>query len=213
MSSTREPPTYESSVFINCPFDTDYAPLFRAIVFTLEFCHFRARCSLEIEDSGVTRAEKLIRIIRNSRFGIHDISRTESSVDGLPRFNMPYEFGIFIGQKFSGIRKQSQKSTLVLDREKYRYQRYFSDIAGQDIRSHAGHIDTLIRELRSWLQGQVTRHLPGSKYLCEQYAQFNLDLPRILQLARMTQADLENYHDFLRLIGDWIEGDTKTKNH
>ncbi len=32
MTTRREPPTFEESVFINCPFDAEYAPLFRAMV-------------------------------------------------------------------------------------------------------------------------------------------------------------------------------------
>src|SRR5258707_13086398 len=103
MSATRRPrkPSYDTSVFINCPFDTDYRPLFRALVFVIEYCEFAARCALEVDDSGETRSGKIIRLIENSRFGIHDISRTEVNPEGLPRFNMPYEFGIFMGFKCS----------------------------------------------------------------------------------------------------------------
>ena len=34
MISGRDPPTFEESVFLNCPFDAEYAPLFRAMVRT-----------------------------------------------------------------------------------------------------------------------------------------------------------------------------------
>ncbi len=49
----------------------------------------------------------------------------------LPRFNMPLELGIFLGAKRFGSQKQKQKNGLILDREKYRYQSFCSDIAGQ----------------------------------------------------------------------------------
>jgi len=29
---------YQRNVFVNCPFDADYQPLFQAIVFTVEDC-------------------------------------------------------------------------------------------------------------------------------------------------------------------------------
>src|SRR3712207_156297 len=93
----RGKPTYNNSVFINCPFDDDYRPLFRALVFAIEACGFGARCALEVDDAGETRAEKLIRLIRASRYGVHDISRTEVNAERLPRFNMPFEFGLFVG--------------------------------------------------------------------------------------------------------------------
>ncbi|WP_460993990.1 hypothetical protein, partial [Staphylococcus aureus] len=71
----------------------------------------------------------MLRIIRESRFGIHDISRTESNAEGLPRFNMPFEFGLFVGFRASGAPRPSQKAVLLLDREKFRYQKFLSDIA------------------------------------------------------------------------------------
>ena len=67
MSATRRPrkPSYDTSVFINCPFDTDYRPLFRALVFVIEYCEFAARCALEVDDSGETRSGKIIRLIEH----------------------------------------------------------------------------------------------------------------------------------------------------
>ncbi|MEO1034443.1 MAG: hypothetical protein AAFX44_02670 [Pseudomonadota bacterium] len=56
--------------------------------------------------------------------------------NGLPRFNMPLELGVFVGAKRFGDSAQKNKKTLILDREPYRYQEFISDIAGQDIKSH-----------------------------------------------------------------------------
>jgi hypothetical protein len=39
-------------VFINCPFDRDYLPLFHALVFTVARCGFTPRCALEVVDSA-----------------------------------------------------------------------------------------------------------------------------------------------------------------
>ena len=42
-------------------------------------------------------------IIKASRFGIHDVSRTESDkASALPRFNMPLELGFFLGARAFG---------------------------------------------------------------------------------------------------------------
>jgi len=38
---------YRQSVFINCPFDNQYWPLFEALVFTVIACEFEPRCALE----------------------------------------------------------------------------------------------------------------------------------------------------------------------
>lgn len=202
-SPARKRP-YATSVFVNCPFDDMYQPLFRALVFVIEYCGFGVRCALEADDSGVTRAEKLLAIIAGSQFGIHDISRTESNAEGLPRFNMPYEFGLFVGFKASGAIKQARKVVLVLDRERYRYQKFLSDIAGQDIRSHADNPDTLIREVRNWLQNQTARQLHGAEFVSERYRVFCLEMPSLLATLRKTVSDLENFYDFHRLVCDWV---------
>jgi hypothetical protein len=207
MPAKRRRPTYANSVFVNCPFDTEYVPLFRALVFTIEFCGFQTRCALEADDSGETRAAKLLRIIGESRYGIHDISRTESNADGLPRFNMPYEFGLFVGFKAGGVTKQSKKAVLVLDREPYRYQKFLSDIAGQDIRHHRNDPDSLIATVRAWLQNQLgaTRELPGGEYIAERYREFLVDAHTLLTALRKSAADLDNFFDFHTLVFDWVE--------
>lgn len=70
-------PRYADNVFVNCPFDTDYKPIFDAIVFAVFDCGYVARCALEIDDASQVRIDKIARIIAESKFSIHDISRTE----------------------------------------------------------------------------------------------------------------------------------------
>lgn len=123
-------------VFINCPFDSGYQPIFRAIVFAVYDLGFVARCALEDDDSGEVRLVKIHRMIEECRFGINDLSTvTLDTVTGLPRFNMPLELGLFLGCKRFGPESQSRKRTLILDSEQYRYRQFISDIAGQDIRA------------------------------------------------------------------------------
>lgn len=68
---------YEYSVFLNCPFDEAYRPLFEALVFAVHDCGYIARCALEVSDAREVRIQKITKIIEGCRFGIHDISRTE----------------------------------------------------------------------------------------------------------------------------------------
>ena len=131
-------PTYEDSVFLNVPFDSKYKRIFDALVFAVHDCGFSARSALEIEDSGEARVDKILNIIEQSKFGIHDISRAGvDSVTRLARFNMPLELGFFLGAKRYGSKRHFQKRCLILDRESYRYRNFCSDISGQDIRAHA----------------------------------------------------------------------------
>jgi hypothetical protein len=134
---------YEDSVFINCPFDEEYEKLFQALVFAIHDCGFVARCALEASDSGEVRIKKILDIIDECKFGIHDISRTELSRNTkLPRFNMPLELGLFLGAKQFDKKRTEQRVCLVLDKTKFRYQKFCSDIAGQDMKWAGGHGDT-----------------------------------------------------------------------
>jgi len=108
---------YEDNVFINCPFDEEYKPIFDVIIFTVHDAGFVARCALEISDATQNRFEKIVKIISESKYGIHDISRTElDPLNSLPRFNMPLELGLFLGCRKFGSRKHSTKVCVILDK-------------------------------------------------------------------------------------------------
>jgi len=67
---------------------------------------------------------------------------------------MPYELGLFIGCTVFADGPHKNKKALILDRERYRYARYLSDIAGQDIQDHKGDVAQLIKKVRNWLASQ-----------------------------------------------------------
>jgi hypothetical protein len=46
------------------------------------------------------------------------------------------ELGLFLGAKRFGDEEQRRKRALVLDVERYRYQRFISDLAGVDVTPH-----------------------------------------------------------------------------
>jgi hypothetical protein len=168
-------------VFINCPFTDDYQANFQAIVFTVIRSGFTPRCARESDDGGEVRFEKICRIIRECPYSVHDISKTELDADsGLPRFNMPFELGLFLGAKRFGGRLHNRKKTLIFDRDRFRYQSYISDVAGQDIHEHKGDVDQLIRELAAWLRNEVRDpRVPGGFAIAAEFEKFRDDLPAI----------------------------------
>lgn len=192
-------------VFINCPFDREYQPLFEAIVFCVTACGFRARCTLEKTDGGEVRIETIYSLIRQCNHGIHDISRTEVKRQPyqLPRFNMPLELGIFLGAKKFG-RLFAKKRCLVMDRAPYRYKRFISDIGGQDIKAHNKSPNCVIRQVRNWLQSAPGKAaLPGGKRISEQYLQFRRELPIIADESDLDSTQL-TFIDYLQLASNWL---------
>jgi hypothetical protein len=199
--------SYDASVFINCPFDSAYRPLFEAVVFAVYDCGFYPRTALEVDDSSEVRIGKIIRIIAECRLAIHDISRTQlDRGTRLPRFNMPLELGIFIGAKAFGSGEQRAKAAIVFDTERYRYQKYISDIAGQDIRAHGGKPAELIKQVRDFLvthcgEGVI---LPGAPMLVERYLNFREGLPATCAELRLAPEDL-TFRDLTNLVVGWLK--------
>lgn len=198
---------YADSVFLNCPFDDDYRPFFRAIVFTIHDAGFVARCALEISDATQDRLTRIASIVEGCRYGIHDISRTEVGGSGLPRFNMPFELGLFMGSKRYGGRKQRGKSCLVLDREPYRYQRFLSDISGSDIESHDGRPEQAVGRVRDWLRTASKRTtIPGGKRIWTRYERFIEDLAALCTTLGVDEEDL-SFPDYSNMVVEWLRED------
>lgn len=200
---------YETGIFINCPFDALFQPIFDAIVFCVFDCGFRPRCALEASDSGEVRVEKILNIIRDCRFGIHDLSRTElDKATELPRFNMPLELGMFLAAKRFGVGRQKRKVCLVLDRERFRYQKFISDIAGQDIRSHDGDPEKAIREVRDWLRTAMPgRSLPGGTEVVRRYRLFKKAVPRLCRELRIGEQEV-TFADLMHVNERWLASGT-----
>ncbi len=196
--------TYDNQVFINCPFDKKYLPLFNVMVFSIIDCGFAPRCSKEVHDSGQVRIEKITQIIRECRFGIHDLSRIELSKNsGLPRFNMPLELGLFLGAKAFGDSQQNNKNCLILDKQEYRYQKMLSDIAGQDISFHRNNKKKLIGVIRKWLNHYSKETIPGETAILERYNSFKAALPAMCESCDLKENEL-TYFDYLKFAGTWI---------
>ncbi|MBB4639050.1 hypothetical protein [Longimicrobium terrae] len=199
--------TYDTSVFINCPFDAAYRPLFEAVVFATFDCGFHPRCSLEMEDSSQVRIEKINQIIQQSRLAIHDISRTQlDPAFQLPRFNMPLELGIFLGAKAFGSGVQRRKAALVLDVDRYRYQKYISDLAGQDIRAHAEDPETAIHQIRDFLGAHCVPGivLSGGDLIIERYRAFRPAMAAYCRALRI-RAEYLTFRDLTTFIIGWLK--------
>ncbi|WP_242127734.1 nucleotide-binding protein [Sphingobium sp. Sx8-8] len=194
-------------VFINCPFDKDFKPIFQALVFTIFACGFRPRSARELDDGGQTRIDKLYGLIEECRYGIHDLSRTElDDVHKLPRFNMPLELGLFLGAKRYGDKAQHGKRLLILDIERFRYQKFISDLAGIDIHEHGGKAEAAARETRDWLANVSRRQIASADRVVRLYDQFTVDLPALAAALEFDPVKIP-YVDFERIVVGWLTRD------
>lgn len=203
---TGTSPKFARSIFINCPFDQQYQAMFLAIVYGVQDAGFIPRCAREAYDSGDVRISKITRIIGECQLSIHDISRTDlDPVHGLPRFNMPLELGIDLGCRAFGLGKLRSKKCLIFDSEAYRYQKFISDIAGQDPTAHDGDPKVAIAKISNWLRTDTSfTPIPGGRLLNQRCEQFTIDLPRLCAQIKV-EVDELLFADYTRLVYEWLK--------
>lgn len=179
----------------------------RALIFAVFACGFAPRLALEADNAGDTRFAKIVKLIDLCRFGIHDLSRMGLSPrTSLPRFNMPFELGLFLGaHHFNPPARQRLKVALILDTEPERYRQSLSDLAGMDIKTHGDTPETAVLIVRNWLGGQQPRpeDFPSVETVLAQFDTFQRDLPGMCALKAYTPATL-TYHDYTNFARVWL---------
>ncbi len=203
---------YETNVFINCPFDEKYKPTFDAVTFAIHDAGFVARTALEENNTAPERHSKIIKLIKDCKYGIHDISRVETDpASGLPRLNMAYECGMFYGAQLFGNASQKKKEILVLDAEPHRYKQTMSDIAGKDASSHDNDPLKAIECVRRFLNSKERGSLPGATQMKGRFQKFSADLPLIASSMSCTPAELRSldyWSDLVIAMVEWIKQNT-----
>lgn len=196
-------PNYDQNVFINCPFDNQYKPLFEAILFAVHRCGYILRCAKEFEDSSSIRIRNIVQLIRESKYSIHDLSRVSlDATEELPRFNMPLELGICYGAINFGNKKQKDNKFLIIESQRFRYQKFISDLAGQDIRAHNDNIFEAISIVRNFLSNTKMIN-PSPSIINEDYEKFVNDLPMLCKETNWIVNEL-TFAEFSFLVTTWL---------
>ncbi|MEO1259761.1 MAG: hypothetical protein AAFZ15_13295 [Bacteroidota bacterium] len=204
--------SFHKNVFINCPFDNDYFPLLKSVLFTVLFLEFEPKIA-ETSDSGASRLSKIKHLIRASKFSVHDLSRVQVSEEGLPRFNMPFECGIDLGARLLEMPGMGDKKCLILETEKFRYQRFISDISGNDIRAHHDDPKLAMKNVRDWLNINVRQRLTRHADIWLVFNEFEFDYEEILNGEGYDPNDINalTFTDVIDMMKDWIKGWNETK--
>lgn len=135
----------DRSVFINVPFDSEYEPLYVALVAGLVGLGFIPRSVLEIPSVGkAVRLDRIIRCMRECRYSIHDLSRAGAERNsGFARFNMPFELGIAVAIELV----DEDHLWVLLEERPYRLQRTLSDLNGFDPHVHRANQTGIVQAL------------------------------------------------------------------
>jgi hypothetical protein len=199
-------PAYEKSVFINCPFDAAFEPLFHAIVLSIAAQGFAPRCALESEGQADPRITRIAKGLLDSKYSIHDLSRFQGEgAQNLSRFNMPLELGIALGIRYLKDGSANPHNWFVLVPENFVHQKFISDLAGYDPPHHDATPAMVIRRVAAWLSTQpdFTLPTPTAKTILAAYPGFcalldqaktdalgSLTWPAIIKAAQITVSQM-----------------------
>lgn len=185
---------FHRNVFINCPFDEEYLPLLRPLLFTVFYVGLNPRITLESLDSGRPRIDKIVRLITQSRYAVHDLSRLQAREAGeYFRLNMPFELGIDVGCRLFRAGCKG-KRCLILETERYRYQAAISDLSNSDIAVHGNDPQTLVLCVRNWLSNQANLHPPGPSRVWGAFFELMGDNCDALRSPGFSSQDIEIEH-------------------
>lgn len=119
---------------------------------------------------------------------------------------MPLELGMFLGAKRFGRAEQKQKSCLILDVERFRFQKFISDIAGQDISAHGADTTKAIKVVRDWLSNATSASIkiPGGTVIASRYEVFRKDLPAMCEKLRLNVDEL-TFNNYVVQVEEWLK--------
>lgn len=197
---------FETNVFVNCPFDSDFKEILHPILFTIIYHGLKPRLATERIDSGEQRITKIIELIRESKWSIHDLSRVKAtSVGEMFRLNMPYELGIDVGCRTFGRGRLAAKRYLVTASEQYEYQKAPSDIAGTDIAVHGNDSLQAVRVVRQWIDNVIGGE-DGPQVIWAAYEDFNAAMVDQMLDKGFGIHDIENVQTakLIKLMEDFV---------
>jgi hypothetical protein len=148
-------------VFINCPFDELYEPLFDALVFVAVAYNFAPTTSSADGDPGIARIERLRQQLRDTPYSLHDLSRcTGEGEMNTVRMNMPFELGMAIMRQHLGdaVGELSTHHWAAFVPEGHLADAFISDLAGFDLLEYGGDDDVagLIAQAASFFATKST---------------------------------------------------------
>ena len=187
---------------------SDVAPILQAIAFCVVYLGFSPRLAPENADNAAARLDRIIELVKGSRYAIHDLSRCRSAAaDTYSRLNMAFELGIdHACQKF-GRGRQTKKVILILEQNRYDYQKALSDISGWDIQSHDGNHQNAVKQVRNWLVAQAGARRIGPTQILGKYSDFLAWYLERERAAGCSEDDIKGHPtgEVIHAMADWME--------
>lgn len=199
---------FSRNVFVNCPFDSEYLPLLRPLLFTIIYVGFVPRIASERSDSGENRIDKICALVRACQYSIHDLSRLQASQIGeFSRMNMPFELGIEYGCRRFGSQPLTRKKCLVLEKDQHEFHKAISDLSGIDIKHHNNEPSEVVRAVRNWFVETVgLSHIHSATRILYRFTDFASDFydTRIADAYSADDLSMMPVPEYIDFIHRWV---------
>lgn len=200
---------FDRNVFVNCPFDPGYVDLLRPILFCVLALDFEPRIALERANGAENRIDKIIELINESKYGIHDLSRLKSTAaNEYYRLNMPFELGIDYACRLYRGGHWTEKRILVLEDKRYELKKALSDLSGSDVEPHDNEPVKVCRIVRDWLAQALPADSPSPSSLWAAFNAFTAENYEILTKADWSPEDIEAQpiRELVNSMRRWLRG-------
>lgn len=200
--------SFDKNVFVNCPFDESFYPLLRPLLFTIIYLGLTPRIATERLDSGEPRVRKIIELIQQSKYAIHDLSRIRARRKGeYFRLNMPFELGVDVGCRLFKGGQHENKVCLILVGERYKYQAAISDLSNSDVANHQNKPEDVVVEVRNWLSSTGSLGADGPTRIWDAFNVFMGDNYDALTERGFSAQDIERLpvQELMERMEQWIQ--------
>jgi hypothetical protein len=122
--------------------------------------------------------------------------------------NMPFELGIDYGLRRFGGTKFQGKKFLILEKERYEFQRSISDISGVDIKAHKNKPERVVRAVRNWfLESNLVEEAPSATVVWYRFTDFTSDFYSRRKAEGYSDEDLNMMPvpEYIDFISRWIQ--------
>lgn len=141
-------------VFLNYPFDSEFAPLAQALDFAVVAAGLLPVSALDLSSPDRPRLDMLLEAIALCHYSVHDLSRaTGEGESNFVRMNIPLEMGLALYPALTSQRAEHRCAFFVAS--PHEYKSFAGDLAGLDPRCHNGDPRTALMLMYEWLRAVV----------------------------------------------------------
>lgn len=184
------------------------------MLFTIVYFGFNPRLASERSDSLEQRIEKILALIKECKYSIHDLSRLKAEkANDIFRLNMPFELGIEYGCRRISTNYLKKKRTLILERRLYDIKKALSDLNGVDINNHNNQPAKIVQVLQHWFIETVDLAEPHSpSVIWDRFNEFSYDFYLRRKDEGYSKGDLKMMPvpQYIRFIKRWIDSNVST---